>query len=345
VQANRGGWQGASGVQLFNRRFDVEGDEAFLPRNETRQVGLFTLQQYSAGPFRAEAGGRYERTSVDARTGLDDARFFAGGRDFEAVSASLGGSYEIAPDVRIGLNGSRTERAPSAEELFANGPHAGTQAYELGDPRFRLEKSWGLEATLHAHREAWSFDAAAYYNWFSNYIFEDRVDPGACEAAAAPSGREVDLPCFQYAQADARYYGLEAEANVRLATIGGYRINADLLGDWVHAEVVDRGPVPRIPPMRVLGGLEAQGDRLTARAEVEHSFKQDRVTRFETETDGFTLVNASVALKPFGADNGTTLTLSANNIFDVNARRHASFLKDFAPLAGRDLRATLGFRL
>ncbi len=345
VQANRGGWQGASGVQVFNRRFDVEGDEAFLPRNETSQVGLFTLQQYSAGPFRAEAGGRYERTSVDARTGLDDARFFAGGRDFEAVSGSLGASYEVAPDVRIGLNGSRTERAPSAEELFANGPHAGTQSYELGSPNFRLEKSWGLEATLHAHREAWSFDAAAYYNWFSNYIFESQVDPGACEAAAAPSGREVDLPCFQYAQADARYYGLEAEANVRLATIGGYRINADLLGDWVHAKVVDRGPVPRIPPMRLLGGLEAQGDRISARAEVEHSFKQDRVTQFETETGAFTLVNASVALKPFGADNGTTLTLSANNIFDVNARRHASFLKDFAPLAGRDLRATLGFRL
>ncbi|MBD8548519.1 TonB-dependent receptor [Sphingomonas sp. CFBP 8760] len=345
VQANRGGWQGASGVQVFNRRFDVEGDEAFLPRNETSQVGLFTLQQYSAGPFRAEAGGRYERTSVDARTGLDDARFFAGGRDFEAVSGSLGASYEVAQGVRIGLNGSRTERAPSAEELFANGPHAGTQSYELGSPNFRLEKSWGLEATLHAHREAWSFDAAAYYNWFSNYIFESQVDPGACEAAAAPSGREVDLPCFQYAQADARYYGLEAEANVRLATIGGYRINADLLGDWVHAKVVDRGPVPRIPPMRLLGGLEAQGDRITARAEVEHSFKQDRVTQFETETGAFTLVNASVALKPFGVDNGTTLTLSANNIFDVNARRHASFLKDFAPLAGRDLRATLGFRL
>ncbi len=345
VQADRGGWLGASGVQVFNRRFDVIGDEAFLPRNETSQVGLFTLQQYVAGPFRAEAGARYETTSVNARTGLDDARFATGGRRFEAVSGSLGASYEVAPDIRIGLNGSRTERAPSAEELFANGPHAGTQSYELGNAGFRLEKSWGLEATLHAHRDAWSFDAAAYYNWFSNYIFEDRVDPAACEAAAAPSGREVDLPCFQYSQADARYYGLEAEANVRLATIGGYRINADLLGDWVHATVVDRGPVPRIPPLRLLGGLEAQGDRVTARAEVERSFKQDRVTQFETPTAAFTLVNASVALKPFGTANATTLTLSANNIFDVNARRHVSFLKDFAPLAGRDLRATLGFRL
>ncbi|KQU56113.1 TonB-dependent receptor [Sphingomonas sp. Leaf339] len=345
VQANHGGWLGASGVQVFNRRFDVEGDEAFLPRNETSQVGLFTLQQYSMGAFRAEAGARYETTSVDARTVVGDDRFARGGRDFRAVSGSLGASYEIAPNIRIGLNGSRTERAPSAEELFANGPHAGTQSYELGNPNFRLEKSWGLEATLHAHRENWSFDAAAYYNWFSNYIFDNQVDPVACETAAAPSGRTVDLPCFQYAQADARYYGLEAQGNVRLAKLAGYKINADLLGDWVHARIVDQGPVPRIPPMRLLGGLEAQGDRLTARAEVEHSFEQDRVTQFETPTGGFTLVNASLALKPFGASNQTTLTLSANNIFDVNARRHVSFLKDFAPLSGRDLRATLSFHL
>lgn len=343
VQANRGGWLGASGVQYFHRRFDVAGEEAFLPRNDTSQVGLFTLQQFNMGPFRAEAGARYENTSVEARPGLANTRFFNGRRTFDAVSGSLGASYEVAPDIRIGLNGSRTERAPAAEELYANGPHAGTQAYELGNPNFRLEKSWGLEATLHAHRDAWSFDASAYYNWFSNYIYENQVAPAAC-AAAAP-GEDIDLPCFQFAQADARYYGLEAQGSLRLATIGGYRINADLLGDWVHARVVNQGPVPRIPPLRLLGGLEAQGDTASARVEVEHSFEQDRVTAFETPTDGFTLVNASVSLHPFGAANPTTLILSGNNLFDVTARRHASVLKDFAPLAGRDLRATLSFRL
>ncbi len=35
-----------------------------------------------------------------------------------------------------------------------------------------------------------------------------------------------------------------------------------------------------------------------------------------------------------------SLTLAANNIFDVEARRHASVLKDFAPLAGRDIRVS-----
>src|SRR3546814_5871046 len=108
---------------------------------------------------------------------------------------ALGASYDLGGHWRIGLNGSRTERAPTAEELFANGGHAGTQAYELGNPNFKLEKSWGLEATLHHHTDEFSFDASAFYNWFSNYIYENQVDQSVCEAAAAPSGREVDLPC------------------------------------------------------------------------------------------------------------------------------------------------------
>lgn len=345
VQANRGGWQGASGVQYFNRLFDVNGDEAFLPRNETNQTGLFTLQQYSAGAFRAEGGLRYETTSLSAKTPLDDLRFFRGSRSFDAVSGSLGASYGVTDAVRLGVNLSHTERAPSAEELFANGGHAGTQAYEFGSPDFKLEKSWGIEGTLHAHGDGFSFDASAYYNDFSNYISENQVAQSVCQTAADPSGREVDLPCFQYQQADARYYGFEANASVRVAQIGGYVLNADLLGDYVRATIVDNGPVPRIPPMRVLGGIEAQGDRVNGRLEVEHVFDQDRIAAFETTTNGYTMVNATLGFNPFGKDSKTSILLSANNLFDVEARRHASFLKDFAPLAGRDIRATLRFGL
>ncbi|SEN09884.1 iron complex outermembrane recepter protein [Sphingomonas gellani] len=347
VQARKGAWSGASGVQYFNRLFNVVGDEAFLPRNETNQTGLFTVQQLDFGALKAEGGVRYEWTDLAAKTDVDN-RFFVGQRSFHALSASLGASYGIGDAIRIGINGSHTERAPSAEELFANGGHAGTQAYELGSPDFRLEKSWGLEATFHAHTDRVNFDASAYYNWFSNYISENQVAQSVCEVGAVRYGRadaDVDLPCFQYQQADARYYGFEADLSAKLFTVGTTRFNADVLGDYVHANIKDVGPVPRIPPLRVLGGLEAQGDAFTARAEVEHVFDQNRVADFETPTSDYTMVNASLSLSPFGRDSKTQLVLSANNLFDVTARRHASFLKDFAPLAGRDLRATLRFGL
>jgi iron complex outermembrane receptor protein len=329
VQETHGEWEGVTGAQFATRNTRIVGEEKFLPRTESSQYGLFTLQSLDFGALKAEAALRYEHNDLRAQADADIGNP-AYDRSFDSLSASLGASYALADRLRFGVNLSRSERAPTQEELFANGPHAGTQAFEVGNPDFTTEKAWGVEATLKGTGEGWSLSAAAYYNWFSDYIYD------------APTGEiEDDLPVFQYNQADARYYGFEIEGSARLATVGGFAINADALADYVRAEVVDEGPAPRIPPLRLLGGLEAQSDSLTGRVEVEHSFEQDRITAFETPTDSFTLINASIAWKPWGDASNTSLTLSANNIFDVEARRHTSVLKDYAPLAGRDIRATL----
>lgn len=337
IQANRGGWDGAIGGQFFTRKFHVEGEEKFLPRNETTQLGLFTLQSIDLGQTRVEVGGRYEHTDVSADA---DATLFnpAYDRRFDTISGSIGASREIVPGWRAGLNLSRTERAPSAEELFARGNHAGTQAFELGNPDFAKEKSWGVEATLRGQGPGYTVALSAYHNWFDGYIYDVQVADDAC--MAVNGGEDLEFPCYQYNQAKARYLGFEAEATVKLAQVGSYAINLDGVADYVRATVTDSGPAPRIPPMRLLGGLEAQGERLSLRGEVEHSFAQDRIAATETETGGFTLVNASLAWKPIKGNDRTTIMLSANNIFDVEARRHASFLKDYAPLAGRDIRIT-----
>jgi iron complex outermembrane receptor protein len=114
----------------------------------------------------------------------------------------------------------------------------------------------------------------------------------------------------------------------------------DAVADYVRATIEGAGPAPRIPPLRLMGGLEAQSARVQGRVEVEWTAEQDRLAEFETPTRGFTLVNASVQFKPLRNNPNTSITLAANNIFDVDARRHASFLKDVAPLAGRDIRLT-----
>ena len=328
VQANRNGFGGGFGLQYFRRHLDVIGEEKFLPESRTSQFGVFALESYRAGPWRAEAGARYERqrVSAEADTDLGNAALR---RSFNAYSGSIGGSYELTGGVRIGINGSHTQRAPSAEELFANGPHAGTQSFEVGDPDLVKEKSWGIEGTLSASGDGYSLSASVFRSWFDNYIFERRTGE-----------IEDDLPVFQIGQADARYFGIELEGSVRVAQIGGFAVNLDAVADYVRATIDAEGPAPRIPPFRLLGGVEAQSDDLQARLEVEHVAEQDRLAEFETPTEGFTMVNASLSWQPFKQHRNTSVTLSANNIFDVEARRHASFLKDVAPLAGRDIRLT-----
>ena len=329
VQRKRGGWQGALGGQFFIRDLVIVGDEKFLPPSDTQQYGLFTLQSFDLGTVRAEAGARIERSILSAREDADlgtaEAR-----RTFTAISGSLGASVEFAPGWRIGLNTSYTERAPSQEELFSNGPHAGTQAFEVGNPDFKKEKSKGAELTLRGKGRGYSISASVYGNDFKGFIIEN------------PTGAiEDDLPVFAFAQSDVRYYGAEIEASAKIAQIRDFTINLDGVADYTRAKVRGGGgSVARIPALRILGALEAQSPRVNGRIEIERVNKQNRIAAFETPTKGYMMVNASLGFKPLGEDGALSLPFSANNIFDVTARRAASFLKDFAPLAGRDVRVS-----
>jgi iron complex outermembrane recepter protein len=323
VQNAQGTLRGSSGVQFTHRDFFAEGAEAYVPPNLTEQLAVFTLQEFGTGPIQIEAAARAEFTNVEAQTlGIE--------REYDTFSGALGLIYEGIEGVRFGLNGSRAERAPSAEELFANGPHIATQAFEIGNSDLRTERAWGLEAYARGTIGAGTFGLTAYRQWFDNYIFLDET------------GEEEDgLPVFQYLQQDADFWGVEVELSYPVVDTGGFKLLTDLSASYVEAELGDGTAVPRIPPLSLLGALEAQTDAFDLRGEVQWFDGQDRVTTFETPTDSFTLVNAVAAWRPLEGNRNVTLQIAADNIFDVNGRRHASFTKDFVPLVGRNFRASV----
>tara|TARA_R110000772_G_scaffold173328_1_gene285286 strand:- start:35 stop:2137 length:2103 start_codon:yes stop_codon:yes gene_type:complete len=309
AQSNRNGWRGVIGTQLLARDFNAIGAEAFVPKNTVESWAVFTVQEVDLGNFEVEAAARYDNSDISSNMVNFD-------RNFDSFTGALGFAY--APDdngLKIGVNLSRSERAPSAEELLSDGPHIATQAFETGNPNFTTEKSWGGELYARWDSDDIQLSATVFANLFDDYIFE-----------AETGAQEDGLPVFQYFQRDATYYGFEASASAMVARSGQFNFVADGVADYVRAKVKDGGgPVPRIPPLRLLGGIEAQSDAVDLRAELEWSDSQNRVATFETPTDSFTMVNASAAWRPFGKDGGVTLLASANNIFDVNARRHASF--------------------
>lgn len=323
VQNADGVLRGTTGVQFMHRDFDAEGAEAYVPANLTDQFALFTLQEFGDGPFQVEASARAEFTSVKSQPVAFD-------RSFETFSGALGVVYQGIEGIRMGINGSRVERAPSAEELLSNGPHFATQAFEIGDRNLRVERAWGLEAYARGRIGAGTFGVAAFRQWFDNYIFlaeTDDIDDG--------------LPVFLYRQSDANFWGAEAEFNYPLVDTGGYRLLTDLRASYVEADLTNGENIPRIPPLSLLGALEAQTEQFDLRGEVQWFARQDRVAAFETETGSFALVNAMVAWRPFAANRNVTVLLAADNIFDVVGRRHASFTKDFIPLLGRNFRASV----
>ena len=333
IQGEKSGWGGTSGVQYLNRNAKIRGEEKFLPDSRQKQAGLFTLQTYVQGPVRIEGGARVEFSKLSAQA---DEQLATPDRSesFTTLSGSLGGQYEFVPGWRAGLSLSHSERAPAIDELFANGPHGGSQAFEVGNPDLDPEKSNSIELGLHHIKGALHLTANLFYSRVPNFIFQ------------APAGEiEDDLPVVEYRQGKAKYYGFEARAELKLGHALGIDWSGELQGDAVRATVEDFGPAPLIPPVRVLAALSGERGQFDGRLEIEKAFDHDRTAPNETDTPGYTLVNASLDWHPFAAKPELTLSLAANNLFDVVARRSTSLLKDFAPLAGRDIRLTarMGF--
>lgn len=323
VQNAKPAWRGQSGIQFYHRDFSAQGAEAYVPPNLTDQFAVFTLQEFGSGPLHLELAGRYETTDVESTTDRVT-------RAFDTVSGAVSVAYETENGLRFGVTGSRAERAPSAEELFANGPHIATQAFETGNPLLDTEKSLGIEAFLRGNLGPATVNIAVFNSWFSDYIYLSET-----------GAEEDDLPVFQYLQDDVDYFGVEAQVTVPLIDTGPFTLLADLRGDYIRAKLDGGSRLPRIPPMSLLGALEAQTDHFDARGEVQWFDKQTNIAPFETATGSYTLVNASLSWRPFDGNDNVTLMLQADNIFDVSGRRHTSFTKEFVPIVGRNFKVSL----
>ena len=321
---------GSFGVQVKKRNFEAIGEEAFVPPTSTDNWAAFLFEEVGSGPFRAQLGLRHDKqdTSADAPD-LPD-------RNFSATSASLGGLY-VQGDYAAALTVSRSVKLPNAVELYANGPHIATLAFEIGDPNLDEEKSLGVDLSLRKTAGRAHGELSLFANRIDGFIFEQFT-------AEEPPEEFPELVVIRFTQRDAEFRGAEAHLDVDLLHAEPHHVTLELGADFVRASLRDTGePLPRIPPRRFLAGLRYQGDKLGAGVEARKVDRQDRVGANETETSGYTLVNAQVSYRLFSDRLVHDLVLRGTNLTDELARNHVSFLKDVAPLPGRDV--SLSYRL
>lgn len=325
--ADVGAWRGAFGLQAGDKEFQAIGEEAFVPTTKTRNLGVFAIEQGDWDRFKLELGARGDRQSSDPEDGNK--------RSFSLLSLSAGGRWKITDQWHLSLNLDRAQRAPAEEELFANGPHAATATFEVGDPLLDKETSNQAELGLHFHGQRFEAEVAAYRNRFDNFIY--LADTGTTDPEDA-------LPIRVWTQTDAVFHGFEGEATFHLADNERGKFDLRLFGDTVRARRDDGGNLPRIPAARVGASLSWKGDAWRGELGAVHTSMQDDTDVFETPTDGYTLVNANLTYRFLDSDRGHwEAFLQGNNLTDQEARLATSVVKDLVPLPGRNVAA--GFRV
>jgi len=359
THGNLGPLKGAIGLQLTNFDFSALGAEAFVPSTSTDTKAGFFYEELPLGPLKLTFGGRHERTEVSSEGGgtvpfggagprFDPAQT----RTFSGNSGALGAVWSLSPGMALAVNGAYTERAPTYYELYANGPHAATGVYEVGNSAFGKEKSKALDLTLRMKSGKHSGSVGVFQNRFDNYITlvntgntrgadGELNPPDAGDGTSLNTGEEI-LPEFAYRAVPARFRGIEGEGRFRVMERGGV---VDLLvnASYVRAEDQSTGmPLPRIAPLRYGIGADYRQDRFGARVDATIVEGQDRVAAGELPTDGYTMLNASVSYRLPAPGVRLETFLRGVNLLNEEARNHVSFLKDIAPLGRRSLQ--LGVR-
>jgi len=337
-----GALEGALGVQVSDVDFSAEGEEAFIAPSNTQDIGAFVIERLDFGAWGLEGGARLERRE------LQSAAF--GGRDFDTFSASAGVFVRPIENWFFGATLASTERAPTAFELFSDGPHLATNNYELGDPNLDSETALSLEISARYNAERFSFEVNLFGIDYADYIAlvdrgdvywvdeEDDTSGFAPDAGdpSIPEHAEI-LPVFHFVQRDASFVGGEIAARARLFDVGPFAVTGLASYDMVRASFSQGGRPPRIPGDTLSIGLTAESPHWAANIEHVEVAAQRRTAAFETATDGYSMLNAGLAFRPF-ADERLIFRIDGRNLTDEEARAHTSFLKEELPLPGRNVR-------
>ncbi len=365
VEKPLGPLSGSIGGQFFYKELSVLGDAPFLQPTQTTELAAFIFQEFKFGLVRLQVGGRIEHqeVSIDSTDPLLTSLTSPSqkSQNFLPLSAATGVIYDFAEGWQLAVNGTYSQRAPSAEELFARGAHDATFQFIIGDPNLSVEKNLGVDVSLRRTAGVVTGSISGFYNHYDGFIdFTPTAD------------FEDGLRVFAYTPKKAEFYGGEARADLHLLpltltrstdaeatdpksvknVVSGERpepqtnpndLYLRLQSDYVHATDLDLGePLPRITPLRYSASLNYESEKWNASIEGQRVDAQDRVAPFETTTPGYTFLNASLGYKFRVGPTYNYVYVRGTNLTNEEARDHLSFLKEVLPLAGRSI--TVGLR-
>lgn len=331
IVSKKGKLKGVSGVQTQLSTFRAAGDEAFLPTSKNTIASLFTLQEYLLSPQGTfQVGGRLENTQIKKESSLtfgpSDEKSFTG------INASTGYLHKFNKILSSSLSLSYTERAPTFQELFADGEHVATSTFETGDSSLTKEKAHAFEFSLKKDRPDSSLTVSGFVQQIQDFVVLSPL-------GTFSTGPEV--ADFEYIQDRALLYGGEVDSHQEVVHEmwgGAWWLNGR--ADIVIGKNQSSGNyLPRMPAPRITVGLEFIKDSFNADVEVERYFEQHRTALNELRTEAFYLANFGLLYEIPREARNLRLYFRVKNIFDQEARLHTSYLKEVAPLAGRNFLA------
>ena len=317
----------------FNAIEKLSG-EAIVPHSDITSYGVFGVESFDISDVTYQLGVRVEQADIRPDN-LDTL-------SYTPVSASASAIWKIDQRNSLNLAVTRSSRAPQVQELLSNGFHDATRSYDRGDINLKEETAYNLDLGYRFKTDWLRAEFDLFHNWASDYIYQQRdgefVDEGGNPCI-------VDcVPVLTSAQADAIFKGYEAKLIIPMLENRYGLLELTLFSDYTRGEFVNGSDVPRMPPLRYGFQLDYNLDKLSSYLRLTQADEQPYAGDFETPTDGYVLFNVGVNYQIKAYDDAKLMLFAkGNNLLNENIRNATSYLRNFAPEAGRG--AEIGVRL
>jgi len=346
----------ALGVQGSHQRLTAPGVEAGLfDPIDSRAIAFYLFNQFNVTEsLRLQVAGRIETVEATGRTPdlfLDPTVSFLYDRHFTPKSVAVGLLQDTPFDTVASVTAQHVERAPRGPELFSHGVHDATGTFDIGNPLLGIEAADSVEVGLRRAKGPLRFEATFFYTHFDGFIYR-RLSGESCDDgfdSCSPGGAGGALDQAIYSQRDATFRGAELQSQWDVAPLAGGLLGIETQFDVVRATFADGANAPRIPPMRLGGGLVWRDANWLARVNLLHAFAQNNIAPIaETRTNGYNLLKAEISYKialpesEFPAREAS-VGIVGDNLLNADIRNSVSYRKDAVPMPGANVRLFANF--
>lgn len=328
------GFQGGF-IKTLNK---TEAQEILIPDANTFDIGAYYLGSKKLDKVFLQAGLRfdYRKTTAFAdRDLLIDYGFILPGNpsnrqlstDFNGFTGSLGATFTLNKVSNLKVNLSSGFRAPDLAELFSNGPHPGTNRFEVGNVNFEREQSLQTDVSYALKLEKFELGASVYFNSISNYIFFTNT------GSVRP---EDGLQIWEFQQQNANLYGTEWQVKYTFSEQLNANATAALVRGTTNNFKDNLTFIPADNYSLSLNYLPNFIKDLQLETNIAHFSNQNRPGFNEIATPAYTLLNLGITKNFEFGNNKLTASVRANNLLNETYVDHLSILRAFnIPNAGR----------
>lgn len=352
---------GSNGMYQINTSKDAT--DFPIPNYRLTDIGGYIYGKWKYNKLTVSGGFRLDSRSLkaddfyvgnNANTGFDKQYFLpdtAGAtlqfpkldKRFTGTSLSIGATYQMSNSIYLKANIAKGYRSPSITELASNGLDPGAHIIYLGNRNFKPEFSFQQDLSVVGSFKNFNASISVFNNHISNYIYLNQLADANGNAITDAQGNRT----FQYQQAAAQLYGIEATLDIypklwqglsiknSAAIVYGFNQNSAYKNKGINGAYL-----PLIPPAKWLSSIEQNIQTkslvipsINLNIETEYVAAQNRyLALFNTETftPSYLLVNVSASTNvKYGKQGKLQVQAQISNLFNQAYQSHLSRLKYF----------------